>query len=363
MKKFLFFVMIAMTMVISSCSQTEMSEWTASNKSTSSIQHEGTRSLASDEEMLQFDNEADFQAAVAQLKNLSTVEEKTSWVRNNFGDFKSIQDLYWDAMNEVDESNDDSTESFELFQQKYEGLYFPKYMEDMGFYIPMTDLDKACLVNRNCEVSIAGSIQNLRDIYDYSTLMMLDRAYYAMEKPMAIGTVYNFTLDSTSMNSVGPEYDSDWKYFNNTTDGTERKVKLKARRRFVTIPISSISNGSQSRVHLELCFRKKRWCGYTNYKAQTTMTFNKIVIPGYGNLGPFVYDHEESYSSHDDEFPYPIKITHDNNHCYYTFEEIPFNVTVNVNKIKDPIIFAWNMYALQAVTPPTGYEAPIFPNY
>lgn len=354
--------MLAVTMIGSSCSQTEMPESPASSKSTSFLQHEGTRSPSSDEAVLQFDNEADFQAAVAQLKNLTNVEEKTSWVRNNFGHFQSIQDLYWNAMNEVDESNDDSPESFELFQQKYEGLYFPKFMEDMGFYIPMTDLDKAYLVNKNCEVSIAGNIINLRDIHDYGTLTMLGRAYYSMEQPLAIGTVYNFTLDKLAKDPVGPEYDSGWKHFkSNTTDDTERKVKLKVRRKFVEIPVSPITNGSQSRVHLELCFRKKRWCGFTNYNGKETMTF-KTVIPGYGNLGPLTFNHE-SYSSHDDEFVYPIKITHDSNHWYYTFDEVPFNVTVNFNKINDPIIFAWNMYALQYVTGPNGYSAPVLPNF
>ena len=98
-------------------------------------------------------------------------------------------------------------------------------MEDMGFYIPMTDLDKAYLVNRNCEVSIAGNIKSLRDIHDYSTLMMLDRAYYSMEKPMTLGTVYNFTIKHDDQNSVGPEYESDWRFFKaDTTDVLKGKL-------------------------------------------------------------------------------------------------------------------------------------------
>ena len=347
-----------MSILMISCSQTELPETSVSNLTTSST----TRATSADEDMLQFDNEAEFQAAVDHINSLASVEDKINWVHNSFGDFKSIQDLYWDAMNEVDNSDDDSMESFKLFQEKYNGLYFPQFKEDMGFYIPMTNLDEAFLANRNCEVSIGGSIRNLRDINDYETLVQLDRAYYSAEKPMTIGTIHEFSLSSTSMDPVGPEYDSGWRYFKeNTTDGTERKVKLKVRRKFVTIPVSAVSNGSESRVHLELCFRKKRWYGFTNYNGQAKMTFN-AVIPGIGNVGPYVFEHE-SYSSHDDEFLYPINIYNDGYHWYYTFAEAPFNVTVNFNKIKDPIIFSWNMFCVRCVTRPDGPAAPIFPNF
>ncbi|MDE7350876.1 MAG: hypothetical protein K2N25_07400 [Muribaculaceae bacterium] len=334
-----------------------MPELPALKKSTSPLRHEGTRSLSSDEEMLHFDNEADFQAAITQLKNLKTVEEKIHWVRINFGDFKSIQDFYWEAMNEVDESNDDSMESLELFQQKYDGLYFPKYMEDMGFYIPMSDLDKAYLVNRNCEVSIAGNIKNFRDINEYSTLMMLGRAYYSMERPMTIGTIHNFTIHDINQDPVGPEYDSDWRFFKaNTTDGTERKVKLKVRRLFRPLHL-----GYHSLVHLELCFRKKRWCGFTNYNGKANITF-KTVIPGFGTVGPLEFN-QEGYSSHDYEFPYPIKISNSGNEWCYFYEEVPFKVTVDFNKIKDPIVFEWNMYGLQYVTNTGGYPISITPHF
>lgn len=354
--------MIVMTMVISSCSQTELIERSHDEHSTNSVIDRKTRSNSTDNNILHFEDETDFQAAVAHISILSSVEEKINWVQNNLGDFKSIQNLYWNAMNEVDKDDDDSMESFEAFQQKYDGLYFPKYLEDTGFYIPMTNLDEAYLVNKDCEVSIGGYIKNLRDIYDYPTLVKLDRAYYSAEKPMTIGTVHSFNLNSTSMDPVGPEYDSGWLYFKeNTTDDTERKVKLKVRRKFVTKQISPITNGSESRVHLELCFRKNRWCGFTNYNAQAEMIF-KTAIPGFGDVGPFSFKHE-SYSSHDDEFPYPINIYNDGNHWYYTFAEVPFNVTVNFNKIKDPIVFTWNMFAVQCVTTPTGPHAPIFPYF
>lgn len=231
-------------------------------------------------------------------------------------------------------------------------------MEDMGFYIPMADLDMAYLVNRNCEVSIAGNVNNYRDISDYNTLMLLDRAYYSMEKPMAIGTVYDFTITNSSQNSVGPEYDSDWRKFQaNTTDGTERKVKLKVRRK---LDIDDFGT-RHSLVHFELCFRKKRWCGFTNYNGQAELIF-KTTIPGFGTIGPKTFSHE-GYSSHDYELHYPMKISNDGYHYHYTYAEVPFNVTVNFNKIKDPIVFEWNMYALQYITGASGYPAKVEPSF
>lgn len=362
MKKILFLAIFIMAILMSSCSQVELIEPVGSNPSNVQEYNVTTRSSFDYDNMLRFESEAAFQSIVAQISSLTSTEDKMNWVKAKYGDFKSIQTVYWEAMNEVDESNDDSMESFELFQQKFKGLYFPKYMEDTGFYIPMTNLDAAYLVNSDCEISIGDKVINLRDIYDYETLMSLGRAYYSIEKPMMIGAYNSFNLNSTSMDHIGPEYESDWKFFKGETeDGTERKLKLKARRKFVTIPVSPISDGSESRVHLELCFRKKRWCGFTNYNGKSEMTF-QTIIPGYGELGPLVFNHE-SYSSHDDEFPYPINIFNDGKHWYYTFEEVPFTVTVNFNKIKVPIVFKWNMYPVQCVTDPNGPHSAILPYF
>ena len=55
-----------------------------------------------------------------------------------------------------------------------------------------------------------------------------------------------------------------------TTDGTERKVKLKVRRKFKYDFIVNFSL-----VHLELCFRKKRWYGFTNYHGEAEYPFIK----------------------------------------------------------------------------------------
>ena len=157
---------------------------------------------------------------------------------------------------------------------------------------------------------------------------------------------------------MGPEYDSDWRLFkgHSTTDGTERKVKLKVRRK-----LYYTSGVNYSIVHLELCFRKKRWYGFTNYHGQATMTF-KTAIPGYGTIGPLTFK-SEGQSSHDYEFPYPMKISNDGNHYYYTYAEVPFNVRVDFNKITVPIVFEWNMYGLQFVTGYGGYPAVVEPKF
>lgn len=252
---------IIMALLMSSCSATEIPESVASQMSTDTETY--TRSSSTEDNILHFDNEAEFQSAVANLDQLYSTEEKMKWVNDKFPEFESIQDLYWEAMDEVSQSDDNSYESFEQFQKKYEGLYFPKFMEDVGFYIPMTNLNAAFLANRHCEVFIGGEIRNLRDIYNYDTLMEFGRAYYSIEKPMTCGEWVDFTLRSTSMDPVGPEKETEWSVYkgDQTNDETARKVKLKIRRKFVTIPTSPYTNGSQSRLHLELCFRKEKWYG------------------------------------------------------------------------------------------------------
>lgn len=365
MKRVFLVAIIFMAIAVSSCSVNEMVPESTIDMDTFHIPQCVTRSTSSDESILNFDSEDEFQATVDYIQSLYSNEEKIAWVMQKFPQFESLQNLYWEAMTEIDEIEDDeedSEESFAQFQQKYDGLYFPKYMEDAGFYIPMKDLNAAFLVNRFCEVSIGGEVKNLRDIEDYGTLAELGRAYYSIETPMPISDLTSFTLRSTSMDPVGPEYDSGWTTYTNTSDGTERKVKLKVRRKFETIQLTTVSSGSESRLHLELCFRKNRWFGWVNYKGSAEMIFT-AQIPGYGStFGPLTFEND-SYSSHDEEFPYPVRITRDDSYWYHTFAETPFTVTVNFNKINQPIVYSFNMYGIQSKTPVSATPLVVMPYF
>lgn len=91
------------------------------------------------------------------------------------------------------------------------------------------------------------------------------------------------------------------------------------------------------------------------------MTFS-TNIPGHGQLGPMTF-HHYSYSSHDDEFAYPINITRDDNHWYYLFPEVTCHVVVDFKKIKPTLVYDIVMPGLRYVTPGNGAPATILPFY
>ncbi|MDE6792948.1 MAG: hypothetical protein K2J48_07690 [Muribaculaceae bacterium] len=342
--------MAAIAISFTSCSDVEMPESLGITNRIGTVE---TRS--SNASLLSFESKEAFDAEVAILTALSSDEEKIQWVNKNHPNFTSIQSVYWEAMDEMAEIEEVNQENYEVFAQKYQTLYFPRFMEDAGFYVPMTNLDEAFLVNVNYEVSIAGEIINLKDIEEYSTLVELGRAYYSIESPIPLATLTPFYINSTSMNSVGPEYDSGW------TQYGDRKVKLKARRKFNTIQMAQGFNGSESVLHLEFCFRKKTWLGWTNSNSTSTIEF-KATLPGGGIVGPVSFSHSGN-SSHDSELPYPIHISSDASHWYYTFPEAPCEATINYRGVSQILKYNWNMPGIQCVTPLTVNHAPILPYY
>lgn len=309
---------------------------------------------AEHENILTFESEVDFQKAVDEISSFDTDEEKLQWVKTKFPEFSSIQTLYWEAMQEMAEINAEDKEICERFQSKYSSLYFPLYEEDGGFYIPMKDLDAAFLVNENCGVIIAGKINNLKDIWDYDTLMKLGRSYYAVDSPMATATMGSFSLNNTSQNSVGPEYDSDWKEYGS------KKVKLKARRVFKTYEVAHGFNGSESLLHLEFCFRKKTWFGWGNVKRESEINFSTTLPTNI----PLTFNKKHNgNSSHDSEFRYPVKITSDASKVYYTFAEVVCHATVDFEGIAELLQYTWTMPGIQAISPSVNGPALIIPYY
>lgn len=256
-------------------------------------------------------------------------------------------------MYEMAEIDDESQKAYEVFKNKYSQLYFPCHMEDAGFYIAMSNLDAAFLVNRNYEVSISGKVENLRDINSYQELMNLNRAFYSDNTSMTRAGFVEFTLSSTSMNSVGPEYDSGW------TEYGKRKVKLKARRRFEAFTPAPGFSGSISLMHLEFCFRKKTFLGWVNYSCKSTVNFT-ANIPGVSRPVTNTSSNSGS-SSHDTEFEYPISITQDATYWYYTFVETPCRANIDFQDIDQTLNYSWNMTGIQCKTPVSANHATIIP--
>lgn len=354
MKKLTLFAMACMAISLFSCSESEIPEPVVSNDTRQT--RGGNDDIASVEgPVLSFESMEDFKSAVAELEQFSSEEEKFKFMTSFYPGFKSIQHLFWEAMEEMEEMDDVDEDQYNAFMQKYKGLYFPLYQEDAGFYIPMTNLDEAFFVNRGCKVEIAGEIKDLRDIRNYQQLINFNRAYYPKDMAALSSSYTTFQLNSTSMRSVGPEYDSGWTKYN------KRKVKLKARRRFKTFYPTPLIKGSKSLFHLEFCFRKKTCFGWCNYKSRSTIRF-KANIPGKGWTNEYVFNHN-GYSSHDSELEYPIKITNDATHTYYTFGEAPCIANIDYRGVDHTLNYSWTMPGCYCSNPRTEHPVLILPSY
>lgn len=351
MKKNILFTMLIMVIGLSSCSNMDTPDLGFVKESP---QSELKEAPSSDDLVLTFKSQVEFQSALDKIASYETDEEKLQWVKDKYPNFSSIQTIYWEAMDEMTEIDGENQDAYEVFQTKYSQLYFPRYMEDAGFYVPMSDLDAAFLVNKNYEVSISGKIVNMRDIESYQDLIRLNRAYYSDNTPLTRAAMGSFKLNSTSMNSVGPEYDSEWTTYGN------RKVKLKARRRFKEFEPTPGFKGSISLLHLEFCFRKKTFLGWANYSGKSTIDF-KANIPGV-QVPVMASFSNSGNSSHDSELQYPIAIHSDASHWYYTFVEAPCRATVNFQDVSQTLNYSWNMPGIQCVTPLSANHATIIPN-
>lgn len=285
-----------------------------------------TKSLNVLAKTLEFTSEAEFNDLVSTLAKMNDSSEKSQWMHMHYPAFRSIKDVYDDAMIEAD-IMEDTDDDYNEFMGKYANLYFPLYQEDAGFYIPIKDENMAFLANPDCKVKIAGKTVNLRDVNDYQTLMALGVAYYAEPAQMAAAaTDQNFDKLNNyekTMNSVGTEFDSDWATYNNS-----RRVKLKARRRVTD---------NVSKLHFEFCFRKKRPRGWVNYSSNSTLK-GTVKLANTGLSIP-VGKSLSGRSSHDYEIECPVHL----DNTILTFLYLDCTINVQYQGIPQALNYKWQM--------------------
>lgn len=345
MKRFLFIFVMGLAIIMSSCSDTDLVEIDSQQIL---MDNHTSVTRSSNDTILYFENREAFDMEVEKIASFASEEEKFAYVRTAFPQFESIQEVYDDALEEMAEMEDVSLEVYNVFQSKYDCLYFPRYLEDAGYYIPMVDLDAAYLVNKNCEVCISGEIFNLRDIDDYQTLVELGRAYYSDESMMPVVEITKIDFKE-DMNSVGPEYDSNWSSYKfKKKSGKEyyRKVKLKARRILRKDKRYNHINqfAAVSYIHLEFCYRKASAFGWANYKSSSDIEFR--YNPAGRGWSPNSVDDTKGMSSHDYEFEYPIFYQTDYQTILYVFEEASCVATVNFADSHTPLVYNWTMPCL-----------------
>lgn len=350
MKKTTFSAAISLILCVASCSSDDP---TMSNLSMESDVPTTKNTRGSEETpILHFTDMLEFNNALTRIRSLNSSKEKIEWVHSTYPEFNSVQDIYNSAMIEMENEVDETEESYLNFKEKFNTLYFPMYGEDAGFYIPMSDLDAAYLVNENYMVNIGGNELCLKDIHDYQTLMTTGRAYYEKTKPMQIANMTEIKFDFPSMETVGPEYDSGWIQYD------KRKVKLKARRRFVAFTPSPGFSGSKSLFHTEFCFRKKTLFGWANSDSTSSIT-GTVKIPGTRDLE--LNSSHSGYSSHDFDYEIPVFITVDNGYWVYTCPELTCNATILYRGVASALEYKWTLGGVYYKNPYTANHAFILP--
>lgn len=296
--------------------------------------------------ILKFKDEASFERTLKQLQQM-TYEERILWMQNLEG-FNSLQDLFEQALSDFD--NVDETESsYMAFKQKYEQyLYFPMYKEDMGFYLPIIEEEKAILANLNGLVIVGEEIRNLKNIFNYSDLQTTGKAYYDLNNSMTLKATA-LVNSSTVSDFIGDEVDSGWFY---DSDG-DRKLRFKFGRKsnkqnINPIPPSTSGFNFRMYLKLEISFRKKTWLGWANYKSETN-TNMKFFIEGR----EFTYNfHKKADSSHDwlDSNPLPWGITgnYDNGKPIYITPPISAEFRTEFRAFDGTPVIVWTCYLPEA---------------
>ena len=148
---------------VCACSNENLESLASSNETKTSTR------TASVDTIPVFASEAEFNQAVKTVSTLLTVEEKENWVKNHYGNYQSMQELYDNAMEEAADLGE-TREAYQNFKAKYNSLYFPLYKEDAGCYIPLKDLNAAYLVNANGNANINGKVVNNVSSMKYKSL-------------------------------------------------------------------------------------------------------------------------------------------------------------------------------------------------
>lgn len=259
--------------------------------------------------VLRFKDEAAYERTVEKLQGMSK-EERLRWTTTLEG-FNSLQEIFNQAMVDVDDV-DETEASYMAFKEKYDQyLYFPMYKEDMGFYIPVVEQEKAAFINSNGLVIIDNEVKSLRNITCYADLQKTGQAYYSLDENIS-------TRISVGANTcgdfIGEEIDSGW--FQDKDN--DRKLRFKFGRKgnkkninpippSASNPYATQGNQFEMKLKLEISFRKKTWIGWVNYSSETKTTMKFII-----NGKPYDYTHNESgNSSHDwtDKYALPYGLT------------------------------------------------------
>jgi len=279
---------------------------------------------------LNFDSMQEFNNVIDTLTKMTVFEAK-DWIKANYGDFFSLYDLYDKALIEAGDM-EESLEGINAFYEKYKDfLFFPKYKDDYGPYLPISNRYISMLTNAYGDVIISGKQINMKDISAYNQLQDIKEAIYDGTLP-----VTRAWQESPNHDTFGHEWASPWYQ----KDG--RKIRLKCgRQSWAEDPVTLQFN---ARLHVEISFRKKVLFSWVNYSSRVAMTGTfsgtkpEIFTPNGciqsgGSYTIYVDEYKEADSSHDYYYVLPFFVTLTAPHYPETYGDL----TLDFRGMPDPI--------------------------
>lgn len=242
-----------------------------------------------DEFILKFKDTETYNKTVLELDE--NTRENIILATDTENQFKSLKDIYEEAMNEAD-SLDFTEQEYIYFKNKYEKyLFFPEYKDDFGAYMPADD-DLSKIVSPGGHIVIGNDLITIKRINSYEELQDLGKTYYSKKEEELIilrssGSLKTHNVKGFSSFWKSEEYDSGWR-----KGGKGKKMRVKFGRK---------DHHGKFKWHSEVSFRKKAAFGkWYNYSSQTSLS----AVITYENRATqdFNYSHKGS-SSHDGYAP------------------------------------------------------------
>ncbi|GHV39474.1 hypothetical protein FACS1894179_04430 [Bacteroidia bacterium] len=287
------------------------------------------------ETVLKFRDEAVFMETLVLLEGMSR-EERENW-NKQFGDFKSLDQMYNLAMQEADKL-DFTEEEYKQFKEKYSSfLYFPEYKDDFGAYVPFESLSYAYITDKRGRYIIGDKVVELNKINTYEQLQKSGQAMYSLEeiesnKTLKATAGYNNIKRVDVKSKFAGQAASDW-FRGGSKNGKKLQFKVGRRIKPFTSPNPTggnpILHGVNTSLDVEITFRKKGFLGkWYNYSSDTD---TEITC-----LDKTERFHKSGVSSHDWTSQYLLPVLKRDNLKREThYAELPFNIKTDYRGIGD----------------------------
>lgn len=174
--KIKFILLIVAFATIISCNKNEVQKTTDKDIAKSSYV---TKSLVASEEMLSFSSDKEMYETAAMLSEMSKNDLNT-WYNSKNSNFKSIEQIYREAINEFEEFGNLEIPDFKVAEEikdKYRDiLLFNNNPKDEELYAPLLPISNpfySYVCNKNGDVLVNGVVNNLKDIERFE-----DTRYY-----------------------------------------------------------------------------------------------------------------------------------------------------------------------------------------